>query len=291
MAKLDAKLIKVFAGNSGDNGTTVFGTAKDGNTQFSKDPDVLQNNNYMQGWKAAKLLNSTPLLEDFNTVFYNITRELLYLAQTGGFREWIDDTNSGTDALYNKGSVIGAIENNVPVLYYSLTDNNQGNNPTTDGGTNWKKLYYTRDELTEILASGVVYKHEVETIADLPTEGNKIGDEYLVKDDGSGNSIFAIWDGTTWDYTQNDLSKIIDGSALTLSNLSAEAINVLKNLIGDNVRDIFDMKYTNDTIIPLGWCPLNGTLIDIASVPTLYQALKSDRYRFKRFIKSYKYCK
>jgi uncharacterized phage protein gp47/JayE len=53
MAKLDPKLIKIFANNSGDNGTTVFGSTKDSNTQFSKDPDILQNSNYLEGWKGA----------------------------------------------------------------------------------------------------------------------------------------------------------------------------------------------------------------------------------------------
>jgi hypothetical protein len=277
MAKLDPKLIKIFAGNSGDKGTTVFGSTKDGNTQFSKDPDILQSSNYLEGWKGAKLLNKTPLLEDFNTVFYNITRELFYLVQTGGFREWVDDINSGVDALYNKGSVVGILENNAPVLYYSLTDNNRGNNPQTDTGANWKKLYFTRDELIELLAGGVHYKGEMDTNDDLPTTAD-VGDEYLVLDDGGGNSIFAVWNGEEWNYTQNDLSKIIDGSDLKLNNLSAEAKQNIINIVREDSVNLFDIKYTNVKTIPTGFIPLKGDYLNISDVPTIHKALKDGEY-------------
>ncbi|GHU26820.1 hypothetical protein FACS1894152_2230 [Bacilli bacterium] len=152
MTKLDPKQIKIFAKNSGDQGTTVFGSTANGNTEFSRDPDELQNEYYQMGWKQGEVLGKAPMLEDFNTIQYLTSRELFYLAQTGGFREWIDDTGSGEDPLYNKGSIVNVYDNSgQPVLYVSLVDANQGNNPATDDGSHWVKFLYSRAEMDVII--------------------------------------------------------------------------------------------------------------------------------------------
>ncbi|GHU27921.1 hypothetical protein FACS1894152_5190 [Bacilli bacterium] len=152
MAKLDPKQIKVFAKNSGATGTTVFGSTKNGSTQFSKDPNQLQSTYYQDGWKQAEVLNKAPLLGDFNTIQYLTSRELFYLAQTGGFREWIDDTGSGEDPLYNIGSVVNVYDGSgQPVLYVSLVDANQGNSPATDDGSHWQKFLYSKADMDVII--------------------------------------------------------------------------------------------------------------------------------------------
>ena len=58
----------------------------------------------------------------------------------------------------------------------------------------------------ELTANGVRYRGEVANQAGLPTTNLTVGDEYMVNDDGTGNSVFAIWDGAEWDVTSTNLS-------------------------------------------------------------------------------------
>lgn len=131
--KLTRKKQLIFAKDTPDvrgDGTTVFGLAASGNIQFSKDVDALQSNSWQQGLAASTIEKTggsgVPLLEDFNTIFYTLTRNLAYLYQQG-LAEW--------DA--NQTYFIGNIAAKNGIIYVSLTDNNTNHDPANDT-TNWK---------------------------------------------------------------------------------------------------------------------------------------------------------
>ena len=134
---LTRKQQKIFAGNTttSEEQIAVFGSkANTGTMEFSKDPDVIQNEYYIKGWQKATLLEEAPLQEDFNAIDFVESYNLAYLFQKG-IPEYSENTT------YFKGSICSIINSSSkPSLYYSLTDNNIGNNPTTDD-TNWANLY------------------------------------------------------------------------------------------------------------------------------------------------------
>lgn len=123
MAKLDRKDVKIFAENSKETLITEFRTedAKGSTASFSRDPDVIQNENYSQGWvNNTNNLNTKIYGEDLNAVNYVLSYLLKYLYENG-IAEWKSTTT------YYQNSICKV--NNA--LYLSLQDNNIGNNPTS----------------------------------------------------------------------------------------------------------------------------------------------------------------
>lgn len=131
MARIPRKTQKVFCGNSNAGEIAVFGTMKTGTPQYSTDIETLQSNEYEQGWSDAILNDKAPYLEEMNGVQYAFSRQIAYLLQQGLANEW--DTNT----IYFKGSTVAVINDTTVTYYRSVSNDNQGNNPTTDGGTNW----------------------------------------------------------------------------------------------------------------------------------------------------------
>lgn len=135
-ANLTRKQQKIFAGNTtiSEEQIAVFGSkTQTGTMAFSKDPDVIQNENWQNGWQNATVLEEAPFEEDFNAIDFVESYNLAYLFQKG-IPEYSENTT------YFKGSICLVINNDKPTLYYSKTDNNTGNNPATDS-TNWANLY------------------------------------------------------------------------------------------------------------------------------------------------------
>ena len=123
MAKLDRKDVKIFAENSKETLITEFRTEdSQGNTaSFSRDPDVIQNENYSQGWvNDTNDLNTKIYGEDLNAVNYVLSYLLKYLYENG-----IADWKSTTTYYLNS---ICKVDN---ALYLSLQNNNIGNDPTS----------------------------------------------------------------------------------------------------------------------------------------------------------------
>lgn len=131
MARIPRKTQKVFCGNSNAGEIAVFGTMKTGTPQYSTDIETLQSNEYEQGWSDAILNDKAPYLEEMNGVQYAFSRQIAYLLQQGLANEW--DTNT----IYFKGSTVAVINDTTVTYYRSVSNDNQGNNPTTDDGTNW----------------------------------------------------------------------------------------------------------------------------------------------------------
>ena len=123
MAKLDRKDVKIFAENSKETLITEFRTedSQGSTASFSRDPDVIQNANYSQGWvNNTNNLNTKIYGEDLNAVNYVLSYLLKYLYENG-IAEWKSTTT------YYQNSICKV--NNA--LYLSLQDDNIGNNPTS----------------------------------------------------------------------------------------------------------------------------------------------------------------
>lgn len=123
MAKLDRKDVKIFAENSKETLITEFRTedSKGETASFSRDPDVIQNENYSQGWvNDSNNLNTKIYGEDLNAVNYVLSYLLKYLYENG-IAEWKSTTT------YYQNSICKV--NNA--LYLSLQNNNTGNDPTS----------------------------------------------------------------------------------------------------------------------------------------------------------------
>lgn len=128
MAKLNRIKQEIFASQAGSREITAFGTAKNDNPTYTTDVAEIQNINYLYGWSTAILPDKAPYEEDTNALFYAITRQLAYLFQVG-MPEWNAEAEYYTNSFCQVNGV----------WYQSLTDNNIGNNPTTDN-INWKQF-------------------------------------------------------------------------------------------------------------------------------------------------------
>lgn len=122
---------KIFAKNAGAQGKTVFGSTAQGNTQYTTDISAMQSEAYENGFADAVVSKKAPVMQDFNTVENITTTQLAYLFQKG-IPEWNSETT------YFKGNIVLNIESDIPVLYYSLIDNNL-NNQVSDTES-WKKV-------------------------------------------------------------------------------------------------------------------------------------------------------
>lgn len=126
MTAIPRRLQKIFAGGLTPSGNVAeFGSLAAGAPAYSGDPDDIQTPAWLNGLTAALVGNRSPAVQDLNGLFLVITQQLAYILQAG-IPEWDVDTEYFTDGMCR---VAGSI-------YVSLTDNNTGNNPTSDT-TNW----------------------------------------------------------------------------------------------------------------------------------------------------------
>lgn len=135
MAKIPRVTQKIFAENAGSNEVTAFGTAKNGDdAKYTKDLSKIQTEAFTQGWEPALLTDDAPFMEDMNAVLLALSQQIAYLLQDG-IAEWDNQTT------YYKFSIVKKVINEDLKLFYSLTDDNIGNDPEQDTAvTNWKEL-------------------------------------------------------------------------------------------------------------------------------------------------------
>ena len=136
MAKITRATQKIFAQNAPTNQITTFGTAMSATPNNSRDLADLQNANFLNGWASAIEADKAPFEEDTNGLCYAITSQLAYLFQQG-ISEW----DAGTE--YYTNSLCTVSQDGILVIKRSLTDNNIGNDPTSDN-VNWVDYYSTR---------------------------------------------------------------------------------------------------------------------------------------------------
>jgi len=114
-----------FASNSTSDNRTVFG-----DTTQSDDIDDNLNDDFKLGWEIVGA-NDNPTKQDFNALAFTVSNLVSYLYQQG-ISEW----NTHQDYLENSYTVSSDGE-----IYKSVSgtesEPNQGNDPTTDDGTNW----------------------------------------------------------------------------------------------------------------------------------------------------------
>lgn len=135
MAKIPRVTQKIFAENAGSNEVTAFGTAKNGDdAEYTRDLSKIQTEAFTQGWEPALLTDDAPFMEDMNAVLLALSQQIAYLFQEGN-AEWDNQTT------YYKFSIVKKVINGDLKLFYSLTDDNIGNDPEQDTAvTNWKEL-------------------------------------------------------------------------------------------------------------------------------------------------------
>ena len=119
---------KIFAQNAAEDDLLQFGSVLSGNATPSTSIAETQTEAYQTGWRSAVISDRNyPTLGEMNAVQQVPTQQLAYLFQKG-IAEWDASTTYFANVSYCQ--VNG-------VIYKSLTDNNIGNNPTTDSGINW----------------------------------------------------------------------------------------------------------------------------------------------------------
>ena len=138
--KLKRKVMEIYGENAATRDIIAYGSDIAGKIVQTKDPDVIQTEAYKTGVRSAVVGKNSTSLQNRQALDFLFSRQLKYLYQHG-IPEW------GADETYFVNSLAVGSNGN---LYVSLTDNNKGNNPTTDT-TNWK-AFPTPAQLAEKVA-------------------------------------------------------------------------------------------------------------------------------------------
>lgn len=124
MAKIPKVYQRRFGSAAGADQLAKFGSLAAGapvRYDATANPvDIMSLSNWLDGWFGAVIGANSPAIEDVNAAFFVAFYQLAYLMQSG-IPEW------DTTTIYYKGSraVYGGL------LYVSLTDDNDGNQPDT----------------------------------------------------------------------------------------------------------------------------------------------------------------
>lgn len=126
MAKITRVIQKIFGVNAGIDERAQIGSIASGSPVFTTDPVAMQAlANYEEGLFGTCIGENSPAIEDINSIYNLITRQLAYIFQQG-----VAEYDATTE--YHLGSVV----NLDGVFYSSLINTNLGN-PLTDI-TKWK---------------------------------------------------------------------------------------------------------------------------------------------------------
>jgi hypothetical protein len=183
MAKIVRKNQKIFAGDVPvSNVVSQFGSFQNATPNYSSDLDVIQAlDAWGEGWASAVVNNYAPPMQDFNSVFYVITRQLAYLMQNG-----ISAYDATTE--YSIGSLV---TDDLGGIYISITNLNTGNALTS--AANWCVFYSKRITTISTSANYTVVNSDwyirwtdtatsTERYINLPTpSAENIGREIIVK--------------------------------------------------------------------------------------------------------------
>ena len=122
---------KIFCdGVAADKNIAQFGSLKAGAIQYSKNMATIQGlDAYTNGWSDSLINYYSPTIQDMNSLYYLLSRQLAYFRQNG-IPEWTADIEYFTNAIVSDG--LGSV-------YKSLVDNNL-NQPFTDA-TKWFLLH------------------------------------------------------------------------------------------------------------------------------------------------------
>lgn len=142
MSKIIRKNQTIFAGDTAPSGNLAqFGSLRNSTPNYSSDPDVLQAlDAWVQGWSSAVISNYLPTIQDLNTLFYILTRQIAYLMQSG-IPEWNSEIKYYIGAIVTDGLgglYLSKVDDN---LYYPLSQSdkwlNYGGISQTNIGANY----------------------------------------------------------------------------------------------------------------------------------------------------------
>lgn len=156
---------------------------------------------------------------------------------------------------------ITSIEGDITELQGSL-GSAEGNITTVKNALDAHKADYNNPHKVTAAQLGLTtvykYKGSVETYADLPTSGQKVGDVYNVKQADPNHKIKAgdnvAWDGTTWDILAGDTD--LSGYAQLNSANTFTALNTFRA----NIRVSDGTKAGSSGNINFGISPTNETV-------------------------------
>lgn len=197
MAKINRFLTKIFAKNP-TIATGVFGSENAGGTSYevSENPETIQSNDAWEGGWGAASNNGLrqPALQDFQAISKVETTAQKYIFQEG-VPEYLS-----TETYY-----INSFCKYNNKLYYSLTDDNTGNNPESDN-VNWKLFLREQDFIQKWLS----------------TETYKINQiVYVLEIDGSISYYISLTNNNTGNNPKEDATnwKKTTGVSITENDL------------------------------------------------------------------------
>lgn len=262
MPKIIKKSQRVFCADvPANNVVSQYGSLKAGSPNYSSDPDIIQDlPAWGAGWAGAVIANSAPALQDLNSLFYVITRQLGYLVQTG-VAEWDASTVYYIGSLSQSGNGI---------LMVSIADDHSA--PLTDV-TKWQPLLkMSSAALTDVMVSPVGYAsgtNAAPASAILPQGG--VTTQRLIAGVGFSSGTVA---SPTAAIFPNGVSKVdVQGSNSTAVTVST---NVACNASLTNVFD-FTYRVSSTRTIPI------HNLASGQTVTVLVTGLAGDAITFSCF--------
>lgn len=157
---IDRKIQKIFGGSLSPSGNiAVYGSKKAGSPTFSDNVETLQSTSWLQGIMGATSPDKAPYVQDLNSIFYVITKQLAYLFQSG-VAEW----DSQTEYFANKSFC-----QHGGCFFKCLSDNtNKEPEVSSDWETYWLKFDFQFDTTpTEGSAKAVTSNGIFEYIASM----------------------------------------------------------------------------------------------------------------------------
>lgn len=132
-------------------------------------------------------------------------------------------------------------------------------------------------KIRESISSAVTYKGSVENYSDLPTEGNKVGDMYNIKNPDKENGCKpgdnVVWNGAEWD----NMGGLIDPDDILLGGRNATFGEVTASTFTGKLIGNADTATTADTANSVAWENVTNAPTSMpANGGTADRALKAD---------------
>lgn len=255
MPKITRATQQIFGSNAPSTQITAFGTAMTANPVYTTNPAELQTNASLQGWDAAIMSDKAPFEEDTNGLFYLVTRQLAYLFQQG-IPEW--DANT----VYYQNSQCSVMQDGILVIKRSLTDNNIGNDPSTDN-VNW--VDYFSQRVIHTIGDPIITLNPVLEDNEIWLEGAEVsrttysnlfqvyGTTYGI---GDGSTTFqlpdfrnrTIWGANSFGYIAAGLPNITGSASIWLGVFNASSGCFSRSSSGEAVAGNGTYAKNNKTI-------------------------------------------
>ena len=244
MAQLTRKLFQIFCGNKEQTPTDnigVFGSKKSRSSAWNSDPDVIQTNQYLNGWADAVINNQAPCMDDMNAVMFVFSYMLKYVYQSG-IPGWL-----ATEDYYQ----YSLVQYNGYLWMSTTTISGDVSNPSPDSSSSWKRLVFTTPWIAgATYNTGDTVNYEGKTFKCVATHtANSMfeTDYYGAKwDDGNpaGTLLHNIaWQKTTIPYHYFDVTGADAGAEVSQATYGA-----LYSIIGNYYDNCMD--YTTNTNYP-----------------------------------------